>query len=161
VWVAPFVMAAINTRNVHRSNLLLGHAWGTDLVYDEMVITGPGAKGEAIAQALAADKSLGAEGGPKPGEGPSREEREAGHFDVLFLGHDSAGHEIRVGVKGDRDPGYGATSKMISEAAVCLLQDAGATPGGIWTPASAMGRPLIERLQRHAGMVFALETAAA
>jgi short subunit dehydrogenase-like uncharacterized protein len=161
VWVAPFVMAAINTRNVHRSNLLLGHAWGTDLVYDEMVITGPGAKGEAIAQALAADKSLGAEGGPKPGEGPSREEREAGHFDVLFLGHDSAGHEIRVGVKGDRDPGYGATSKMISEAAVCLLQDAGATPGGIWTPASAMGQPLIERLQRHAGMVFALETAAA
>ena len=160
VWVAPFVMAAINTRNVHRSNFLLGHAWGSDLVYDEMVITGTGEKGEAIAHALAADKSLGAEGGPKPGEGPSRAEREAGSYDVLFVGHDAAGHEVRVGVKGDRDPGYGSTSKMISEAAVCLLQDARATPGGIWTPASAMGRALIPRLQRNAGMVFALETTA-
>ena len=157
IWVAPFVMAAINTRNVHRSNLLLGHAWGTDLVYDEMLITGPGDKGAAIANAVAADKSLGAEGGPKPGEGPSRAEREAGHYDVLFLGQDSAGHTVRVGVKGDRDPGYGSTSKMISEAAVCLLQDASATPGGIWTPASAMGTALTARLQRNAGMAFAFE----
>lgn len=157
IWVAPFVMAAINTRNLHRSNLLLGHAWGTDLVYDEMLITGPGDKGAAIANAVAADKSLGAEGGPKPGEGPSRAEREAGHYDVLFLGQDSAGHTVRVGVKGDRDPGYGSTSKMISEAAVCLLQDASATPGGIWTPASAMGTALTARLQRNAGMAFAFE----
>ena len=158
-WVAPFVMAAINTRNVHRSNFLLGHAWGADLVYDEMVLTGPGAKGEAIAHAVAADKSLGAEDGPKPGEGPSRAEREAGHYDLLFVGHDTAGHEIRVGVTGDRDPGYGSTSKMITEAAVCLLTDAADTPGGIWTPASAMGGPLLARLQRNAGMQFALETA--
>ena len=107
---------------------------------------------------MAADKSLGAEGGPQPGEGPSRAEREAGHYDVLFVGHDAAGHEVRVGVKGDRDPGYGSTSKMITEAAVCLLQQAGATPGGIWTPASALGKPLIDRLQRNAGIRFALET---
>lgn len=159
VWVAPFVMAAINTRNVHRSNFLLGHAWGADLVYDEMVVTGPGARGEAVAQAVAADKTLGAEGGPQPGEGPSRAEREAGHYDMLFVGHDAAGHEVRVGVKGDRDPGYGSTSKMIAEAAVCLLTEVSATPGGIWTPASAMGQPLLTRLQRHAGMQFALETA--
>jgi len=159
VWVAPFVMAAINTRNVHRSNFLLGHAWGADLVYDEMVVTGPGARGEAVAHAVAADKSLGAEGGPQPGEGPSRAEREAGHYDVLFVGHDAAGHEVRVGVKGDRDPGYGSTSKMIAEAAVCLLTDAAGTPGGIWTPASAMGQPLLARLQRHAGVQFAPETA--
>jgi short subunit dehydrogenase-like uncharacterized protein len=158
-WVAPFVMAAINTRNVHRSNFLLGHAWGADLVYDEMMVTGPGEKGEAIAKAVAADKSLGAEGGPKPGEGPSRAEREAGFYDVLFIGQDAAGHAVRVGVKGDRDPGYGSTSKMIAEAAVCLLQDATATPGGIWTPASAMGAALITRLQKRAGMQFAVETA--
>jgi short subunit dehydrogenase-like uncharacterized protein len=159
VWVAPFVMAAINTRNVHRSNFLLGHAWGADLVYDEMVVTGAGDKGEASAHALAADKSLGAEGGPQPGEGPSRAEREAGFYDVLFLGQDAAGHNLRVGVTGDRDPGYGSTSKMITEAAVCLLQDASATPGGIWTPASAMGTALITRLVRHAGLTFAPETA--
>jgi len=159
LWVAPFVMAAINTRNVHRSNFLLQHAWGADFVYDEMMITGAGEKGEAIAHAVAADKSLGAEGGPQPGEGPSRAEREAGYYDVLFLGHDSAGHTLRVGVKGDRDPGYGSTSRMIAEAAVCLLQEAKTTAGGIWTPASALGQPLITRLQKNAGLSFAVEAA--
>ncbi len=157
VWVAPFVMAAINTRNVHRSNFLLQHAYGADFVYDEMLITGPGAKGEALAQAVAADKSMGSGKSPKPGEGPSREERESGFYDVLFLGSDAAGHTLRVGVTGDRDPGYGSTSKMIAEAAVCLLQDAQDTPGGIWTPAPAMGEPLLARLQANAGLTFAVE----
>ena len=158
VWVAPFVMAAINTRNVHRSNFLLQHAYGTDFVYDEMLITGPGEKGEAIANAVAGDKSLGSDKGPKPGEGPSREERENGFYDVLFLGTDGAGHTLRVGVKGDRDPGYGSTSKMITEAAVCLLQEATETPGGIWTTAPAMGDRLIARLQANAGLSFAVES---
>ncbi|WCT24979.1 saccharopine dehydrogenase family protein [Acidovorax temperans] len=158
VWVAPFVMAAINTRNVHRSNLLLKHAYGTDFVYDEMLVTGPGEKGEAIANAVAGDKSLGSDQGPKPGEGPSREERENGFYDVLFLGTDNEGHSLRVGVKGDRDPGYGSTSKMIAEAAVCLLQDAATTPGGIWTTAPALGDKLIARLQANAGLGFAVES---
>ena len=157
VWVAPFVMAAINTRNVHRSNLLLKHAYGTDFVYDEMLVTGPGEKGEAIANAVAGDKSLGSDKGPKPGEGPSREERENGFYDVLFLGTDNEGHSLRVSVKGDRDPGYGSTSKMIAEAAVCLLQDAATTPGGIWTTAPALGDKLIARLQANAGLTFAVE----
>lgn len=157
VWVAPFIMAAINTRNVHRSNFLLNHAWGKDFVYDEMLVTGAGEKGEAIANAVAADKSLGAQGGPKPGEGPSREEREAGHYDVLFIGEDAKGDTVRVSVTGDRDPGYGSTSKMISEAAICLLQDTTHPAGGIWTPASAMGARLYQRLQQHAGLTFAVE----
>lgn len=156
VWVAPFVMAAINTRNVHRSNFLLQHAYGQDFVYDEMLITGPGEKGEAIANAVAGDKSLGSDTGPKPGEGPSREERENGFYDVLFLGQDAAGNTLRVGVKGDRDPGYGSTSKMITEAAVCLLENR-STPGGIWTTAPALGQALIDRLQANAGLTFAVE----
>lgn len=157
LWVAPFVMAAINTRNVHRSNFLLGHAYGADFVYDEMMVTGAGEKGEALANAVAVDKSLGADDGPKPGEGPSREERESGFYDVLFIGTDTAGHSLRVGVKGDRDPGYGSTSKMITEAAVCLLQDAPDTPGGIWTTAPAMGNALIARLKANAGLSFTVE----
>lgn len=156
VWVAPFVMAAINTRNVHRSNFLLQHAYGQDFVYDEMLITGPGEKGEAIANAVAGDKSLDSDKGPKPGEGPSREERENGFYDVLFLGQDAAGNTLRVGVKGDRDPGYGSTSKMITEAAVCLLENR-STPGGIWTTAPALGQALIDRLQANAGLTFAVE----
>ncbi|MDT7839041.1 saccharopine dehydrogenase family protein [Aquabacterium sp. OR-4] len=157
VWVAPFVMAAINTKNVHRSNALLGHAWGTDFAYDEMLVTGPGARGEQIALAVAADKSLGGEGGPKPGEGPSKAEREAGFYDLLFLGEDAQGQRLAVGVSGDKDPGYGSTSKMIAESAVCLLKDAGALPGGIWTTAPAMGAALVARLQAHAGLRFTVE----
>lgn len=156
-WVGPFVMAAINTRNVHRSNFLLGHPYGTDFVYDEMTVTGTGEKGEARANALANDRSMGADDGPKPGEGPSKAERDAGHYDALFLGHDATGHTVRVGVTGDRDPGYGSTSKMIAESAVCLLQDATDTQGGIWTPASAMGTRLITRLKANAGLTFAVE----
>ena len=159
VWVAPFVMAAINTRNVHRSNFLLQQAWGADFVYDEMLVTGKGEKGKAMADAVAADKSLASDDGPKPGEGPSRAEREAGFYDVLFLATGKSGETLRVGVQGDRDPGYGSTSKMIAESAMCLLQDASATPGGIWTPASAMGQRLIDRLQAHAGLTFAVEAA--
>lgn len=159
VWVAPFIMAAINTRNVHRSNFLLGQAYGADFVYDEMLITGPGEKGEAIAKAVAADKSMGSSDGPKPGEGPSRAEREAGYYDVLFVGNNERGDTLRVSVRGDRDPGYGSTSKMITQAAICLLKDASQTPGGIWTPAAAMGVPLIQRLQAHAGLTFAVEAA--
>jgi short subunit dehydrogenase-like uncharacterized protein len=156
-WVAPFVMAAINTRNVHRSNFLLQHAWGQDFVYDEMMLTGPGDKGEAMAHAVAADRSLASDAGPKPGEGPSREERETGFYDVLFVGDNAAGQQVRVGVRGNKDPGYGSTSQMIAEAAACLLQDATGTPGGIWTPASAMGAPLIQRLSTHAGLSFTFE----
>jgi len=158
LWVAPFIMAAINTRNVHRSNYLLGHAYGADLAYDEMIVTGPGPKGEALAQAIASDKSMGSSDGPKPGEGPSREERETGFYDLLFVGSGAGTERLHVGVKGDRDPGYGSTSKMISEAAICLLNESSATPGGIWTPAAAMGQPLIERLRAKAGLSFEVES---
>ncbi len=157
-WVAPFVMAPINTRNVHRSNALLGHAYGTDFVYDEMIAVGPGDKGEAMARAMAASGSgMEKEGSLKPGEGPSRAERESGFYDVLFIGKTREGQELRVSVKGDRDPGYGSTSKMIAEAAICLLRDGIKTKGGIWSPASAMGMPLVNRLQKNAGLTFAVE----
>jgi short subunit dehydrogenase-like uncharacterized protein len=155
-WVAPFMMATINTKNIHRSNLLLGHAYGTDFVYDEMLITGPGEQGEAIAKAVAADKSM-ASDTTQPGEGPTREERENGFYDVLFVGQTAAGQSISASVKGDMDPGYGSTSKMIAESAICLLKNRDAASGGILTPAPAMGSLLIDRLQENAGVSFQLE----
>lgn len=158
VWAAPFVMAAINTRNVHRSNALMGHPYGADFVYDEMVLTGPGEQGQKIAEHIAASGGgLGGEGGPKPGEGPSKEERETGFYDVLFVGLAPDGRQVRVSVKGDKDPGYGSTSKMIAESAVCLISEAADAPGGIWTPGAAMGRKLIDRLEAHAGLRFEVE----
>jgi short subunit dehydrogenase-like uncharacterized protein len=156
-WVAPFIMAAINTRNVLRSNALMDFRYGRDFQYDEMLVTGPGEQGEAAAKAVASDKSMMSDDGPKPGEGPSKEERETGFYDVLFVGEMPDGQTIRAAVTGDRDPGYGSTSKMISEAAICLVRDAGDTPGGIWTTAPAMNGALIDRLTEHAGLTFTLE----
>ena len=156
-WVAPFVMASINTKNIHRSNMLMGHMYGEDFVYDEMLVTGPGDRGEAVAKAVAEDNSM-ANDPRKPGEGPSKEERETGFYDVLMVGEHSDGRSVRISVKGDKDPGYGSTSKMIAESAVCLVKNPDLASGGIWTPAPAMGEKLIERLEAHAGLTFAVES---
>ncbi|MDG1812914.1 MAG: saccharopine dehydrogenase NADP-binding domain-containing protein [Porticoccaceae bacterium] len=156
-WIAPFVMASINTKNIHRSNMLMGHQYGTDFVYDEMMMTGPGEKGEAIANHIASDNSM-AEDPRQPGEGPNKEERENGMYDVLFVGQATNGDLVKVSVQGDKDPGYGSTSKMIAESAVCLLKNPETASGGIWTPAPAMGSLLIERLQANAGLTFTVES---
>lgn len=157
VWLAPFVMAPINTKNVHRSNFLMNCAYGKDFRYSEMMMTGAGEQGEAIAKAVAADNSLMGEDAPKPGEGPTKEERETGFYDVLFLGETARGEKIRTHCKGDKDPGYGSTSKMIAESAITLVRDAEGVKGGVWTPAAAMAAPLLKRLQAHAGLSFERE----
>jgi short subunit dehydrogenase-like uncharacterized protein len=157
-WTAPFVMSTINTRSVHRSNLLMGFPYGKDFIYDEMVLTGPGEKGEADAKrVVAANAEMGGPGGPKPGEGPSKEQRDSGLYDLLFVGIGEGGQQVRVAVRGDRDPGYGSTSKMIAECAICLLRDTPDVPAGIWTPGAAMGNSLIKRLVEHAGLTFEVE----
>lgn len=158
-WAAPFIMAAINTRNVHRSNALMNHAYGTDFVYDEMLLTGPGDRGKTTAEAVANDRSLGSDNGPKPGEGPTAEERENGFYDVLFIGETGDGRSLKASVAGKRDPGYGSTSRMITESALCLLWDATDAAGGIWTTAPALGDKLIRRLTEHADLTFRLEEA--
>ena len=157
-WAAPFVMASINTKNVHRSNALLGHRWGEGFVYDEMFLTGPGEQGEGFANMIANDKSM-SENPPKPGEGPSKEERETGFYDIMFTGLTKDGERMTASVAGQKDPGYGSTSRMIAEAGLCLAFDVDrdATPGGVYTTAPAMGEALIERLQKHAGLTFAIE----
>ena len=151
-WVAPFMMAGINTKAVHRSNFLMDHAWGKDFQYCEMLMTdGPPAGGPAPG-----GFSFGSGPMPKPGEGPTKAERESGHYDILFVGEAADGRTLRVSVKGDMDPGYGSTSKILGESAVCLARDVprDATPGGCWTTAAAMGDALIRRLEAHAGLTF-------
>lgn len=155
-WSAPFIMASINTKNIHRSNALMDHAYGKDFVYDEMMLTGPGDKGKAMAEGIASTNMMGGDG-PAPGEGPSKEERENGFYDVLFYGIADDGTVIKAGVTGDKDPGYGSTSKMIAESALCLVKDDTGTPGGIWTPAPAMGGHLVKRLTEKAGLTFEIE----
>ena len=149
--VGPFMMATINTKNVHRSNLLQGHAYGADFKYDEMSVITPGAPTEFT--------DIGGAGGPQPGEGPSKEEREAGFYDLLFVGVDADGRQVRASVYGDKDPGYGSTSKIIAETAICLVQERADVPGGVWVPGAALGDKLIDRLQKNAGLTFKDETA--
>lgn len=152
-WVGPFFMAMINTKAVHRSNFLLGHPWGEDFQYDEMVML-PGDPAEgASTETFTMDSDL------KPGDGPSKEEREAGFYDVVFVGTDDQGNRIQTAVKGDMDPGYGSTSKMLTESAICLARDVSRdrTPGGCWSTAAAMGPELIKRLSDNAGLTFAVE----
>ena len=155
MWVAPFVMAPINTKNIHRSNFLLNHMYGENFEYDEMMIAGEGEDGKMIADAMTTANPMGGDNVPQPGEGPSRESREQGNYDVLFVA-ESGDETMQARVTGDMDPGYGSTSKMIAESALCLVKDCDTLPGGIYTPAPSMGETLISRLVQRAGLTFDL-----
>ena len=155
MWAAPFIMAPINTKNVHRTNALLGHPYGEDFKYDEMLFTTIGDAGRAMAEGIAKMNPMSDSKGPKPGEGPSKEERDNGLYEIVFIAEGPDGRTRKAVVKGDRDPGYGSTSKMIAEAAMLLAEMK--AEGGIWTPGAVMGRPLIERLIEHAGLTFTRE----
>ena len=154
-WVAPFFMAPINTKNVHRSNALMDHLYGKDFCYNEMWIQGPGEEGKAAAEFVGSMNPLA--DAPAPGEGPSKESRENGNYDLLFCADLSDGSSLHASVSGDMDPGYGSTSKMIAESALCLVDDCSELSGGIYTPAPAMGEKLITRLQASAGLTFKIE----
>ena len=154
-WCAPFIMATINTKNVHRTNALLGHPYGADFVYDEMMLTGPGEAGEAAAKFIASTPMIGTENDPAPGEGPTKEERDSGFYDALFVAEYPDGRRAMLSVKGDRDPGYGSTSKMIAETAIALAETEG--QGGVMTPGAALGEELVRRLEAHAGLSFTVE----
>jgi short subunit dehydrogenase-like uncharacterized protein len=167
-WTAPFIMSALNTRIVQRTNALQRQAYGREFRYDEAILTGRGLRGQATAAAvttgLAAFMGAGAIGParkllarflPAPGEGPSPEAQRKGGYDLRFLGRTSDGRTLRVRVTGDRDPGYGSTARMLGQAAACFRQDVAAdVPGGFWTPASLFGDRLLPRLQQRAGLAF-------
>ena len=172
-WTGPFVMAQINTKNVHRTNALLGHPWGREFVYDERSLAGDGTRGERRAKGMASSARLQTTllrwgltrellrrfALPKPGQGPTADERERGRYELLFIGDTAQGQRLRATVKGDRDPGYGSTCKLVTESALTLVDeiDRAKTAGGVWTPGAAMGMTLVQRLQERAGLGFALE----
>jgi len=168
-WTAPFIMAALNTRIVRRTNALLDYAYGADFRYDEAMLMGGGPLGLAkasglsvgiggamVAGAIGPLRKLLASRLPAPGEGPSQRQRETGFFDIeLFAAHPSdRSKSLRARVYGDRDPGYGSTAKMLGESAVCLAMDDLDVAGGFWTTAAAMGAPLLQRLNQNAGVTF-------
>lgn len=174
MWTAPFLMAAINTRVVRRSHALMGRPWGRDFRYSEVMSTGRGPSGMTRALAVTAGMGTFAAGVavpmtrkviqkrlPQPGEGPSKEAREKGFFvtRLIGLGVDQEGQRfvVKGEVRGDKDPGYGGTAIMLSESALTLALDreTHGGPGGVLTPATALGMHCVGRL-RDAGMTFAL-----
>ena len=169
-WTAPFVMAAVNTKVVRRSHALAGYPYGKDFRYQEAVMTGDGPAGWTKAAAMTAaigSLVLGASFAPsrallqkfvlpEPGEGPDRELQKEGFFNLMQIGILPDGTVLRTRIAGDQDPGYGSTSKMLSECAVCLAKDPIDVGGGVWTPASVMARPLLKRLTENAGLTFEL-----
>ena len=157
-WAVPFVMAPINTKNVHRSNFLLaaqGTGYGADFVYDEMMLTTIGEAGKAMAEAVAKMNPFGDGKMPESGEGPSKEDRETGSYELLFTAEMPGRDPVKLVVKGDRDPGYGSTSKMITEAALTLNETE--SGGGVFTPGGLMAGALLMRLEANAGLSFVEE----
>ena len=164
-WTCPFIMAAINTRIVRRSHALANQPYGPDFTYNETMLS----KSKLQARVMTGFIN-GLAGGnpksilrkfinvflPKPGQGPTKAQREAGFFKILLLGKDVDGNIFQASVKGDADPGYGSTSKMLGEAAVCLAKDTNRLPSaaGVLTPSIALGDSYLERLQNNAGLTF-------
>lgn len=169
-WLAPFIMAAINTRVVHKSHALKRRPWGEDFRYEEAMMTGRGFKGRRRAfgaslmlGGFALSASVAPLRGllqktvlPKPGEGPSPQAQERGFFKLKFVGHTADGQTLAARVTGDRDPGYGSTAKMLGEAAVCLATQCPRSQvrGGFWTPSTALGQAYQDRLTQNAGLTF-------
>lgn len=164
-WISPFVMAAINTKVVRRGHALAGYPYGKDFRYDEAVLAKSkfNARMALLTTGILASMRPGTIMGrignmilPKPGEGPSKEKREAGFFNIKLIGKLPNGSLIIGKVTGDRDPGYGSTSKMLGESAVCLARDGTSLPNisGVLTPSVAMGDALLERLKQNAGLSF-------
>tara|TARA_X000001036_G_scaffold309650_1_gene288342 strand:- start:1082 stop:2302 length:1221 start_codon:yes stop_codon:yes gene_type:complete len=165
-WIGPFVMAGINTKVVRRSNALSGYAYGKDFRYDEATICGKGLKGWIKGCLMAIPllimtakpesflKKITNKILPKPGEGPTKEQREKGFFNLKFYATLKDGSRVLVKVNGDMDPGYGSTSKMLGEAAVCLSKDNLSNVSGVLTPSTAMGDFLLKRLENRAGLSF-------
>jgi short subunit dehydrogenase-like uncharacterized protein len=167
-WTAPFVMASVNTKVVRRSHALAAYPYGKDFRYQEAVATGKGiagwTKGQMMSNAIKA-LMIGAAFAPTrkllqtfilpdPGEGPSPELQKSGFFNLMQIGELPDGTLLESRITGDQDPGYGSTSKMLSECAVCLAKDDIEVGGGVWTPASAMGGLLLDRLTKNAGLTF-------
>jgi len=167
-WVGPFIMAAANTRVVQRSHALLGRPWGDGFEYDEAMLMGGGPigaiKATAVAGGMAGFAGMASLGPtrkllgrllPEPGEGPSEDAQEAGFFDLRLYGETGDGDKIITKVTGDRDPGYGSTAKMLAESSLAFLDLVRSeVGGGFWTPATAFGDVLIDRLIEHAGLTF-------
>ena len=170
-WTAPFVMAIVNTRVVRRTNAIMNFSYGENFSYTEAVSSGAGLRGLfkaiiatffigifLVASSIKITRNLLLKYFlPKPGQGPNKMQREKGFYNLIMHGFTDDGDKISIKITGDSDPGYGSTSKMLAESAVCLALDSLNIGGGFWTPASSMGNKLLARLSKNAGIKFEIQ----
>jgi len=172
-WMAPFVMASINTKVVLRTAQLLPQLFPNEFYYNEGMLTGKGRKGRSRAKAISRGITMITVGSafsvtrwilrtfflPKPGQGPSERQQTEGFYTVHHYGETESGNKLLVEVQGDQDPGYGSTAKMLTQAATALAFDIDENqPGGFWTPASILGDAMLARLPEYAGVTFKVVT---
>jgi short subunit dehydrogenase-like uncharacterized protein len=170
-WIGPFIMASINTKIVRRSNALMNYMYGKDFTYNEATLSGKGFTGKIKAYTLVIPLVIlmSAKPGsllkkivdfilPKPGEGPDKKNRESGFYNLRFYVKLEDDSNAFAKVTGDMDPGYGSTSKMLAESAICLAKDKLPNSYGVLTPSSAMGDSILKRLQSNAGLSFSFVT---
>lgn len=170
-WIMPFLMAPMNTRVVRRSHALNHYPYGKTFRYDEAMISGRGIFGRIkgyLGLLMLGIMMFGKPGSyyrkfmngllPKPGEGPTAKQREDGFYKFIAVGKFKNGEKIVAAISGDLDPGYGSTSKMLAECAVCLALDREVTKSvaGVVTPSVAMGDALLKRLQENAEISFSI-----
>jgi short subunit dehydrogenase-like uncharacterized protein len=170
-WLAPFMMAGINTRVVRRSNALQDWAYGRKFRYREVMAFRNNPAAPAMAGAVAAgmggllaglsfspSRSVIEKVLPSAGEGPSEKMRESGFYKIEIHTRTSSGARYRCTVSAQGDPGYKGTAVLLGEAGLCLALDGERSPqgGGVLTPATAMGLPLADRL-RSAGVTLDAE----
>ena len=166
-WIGPFIMASINTKIVRRSNFLSNYAYGKSFRYDESTIFGKGFFGrvKGILSTIPIGLIMSAKHGsllkkgldvifPIPGEGPTKKKMEKGFYNLRFYITLEDGSNAFAKVTGDMDPGYGSSSKMLAESAVCLAKDKLSDTSGVLTPSLAMGDSLLKRLEKNAGLTF-------
>jgi len=169
-WIGPFIMASINTKVVRRSNVLSSYAYGESFRYDEATIFGKGFLGrvKGILCSIPIGLIMYAKQGsllkkgldilfPIPGEGPTKQKMENGFYNLRFYITLADGENAFAKVTGDMDPGYGSSSKMLAESAVCLAKDKLSNTSGILTPSLAMGDSLLKRLEKNAGLTFSFK----
>ena len=168
-WTGRFIMATMNTRVVRRSAALLEarqEAYGVDFTYQEYAFYKKYINALLVSFATLLSmiiigtpiRKLVRRFLPKPGEGPSEETMKNGFFDCLYTVEAEDGSLSVFRMHGKGDPGYRVTSKFVCESALTLIHDEENLPGGkgyggLLTPASGLGQPLIDRLSKS-GIFF-------
>jgi short subunit dehydrogenase-like uncharacterized protein len=150
-WVVPSIFLPINRANLHRSNHLTEFSFGKRFTYSEFIDCGKGEEGRVAARNWLDLYTVLA--GATPWPNPDDETRATGRYKISMSGSsESLRNHLSVEVTTVHDAGYGSTSRMVGETALCLLTQGQSLPGGIWTPTALLGDSLCNAVDAYADL---------